>query len=248
MSESVSDPRVVTIQEKDQTWIILDDPTSLNALDAPLVRALAKEIESVKTGTLVITGRNGAFSSGGSLKVLSELSELSKTDVLGVESIVREGGNVIEDLLFSSATTIALIDGACAGAGIAIALACDYQLATHRTRFSSAYASLNLPTDFGTYELLKERIGEEEATKFIKNTDLMGITRAQEIGLVDGLIERTDRKGVKKAIKDLKPRSRKALLKHISANLDSEAAVFARAMTNPRTQIKIEKAVRKLKK
>lgn len=242
---SSSDPRVSAFIDKNQTWIVLDDPSNLNALDPEFVRALAEQIEAVKTKYLILTGRNGAFSSGGQLETVSALAKQAETDKLGVEAIVREGGNLVEDILFSNATTVALIDGVCAGAGIGVALACDIQLATARARYSTAYAKLGLPTDFGTRELLRHRIGDEAADEMIKNAELIGVGKAQKLGLVDATIERIDPKAVKKALKELKAPNRKSLLKSMSAVLDAEAADFARALKNPKVQVKVEKALTK---
>lgn len=244
----LSDPRVTAVQDKDQFWITMDDPATKNAMDLPLVGALTQAIENAPNGIIVLTGRNGSFSSGGGLSTVAALAEQAQDDAKGVEDIVRRGGNVIEDLLFSSSTTVALIDGSCAGAGLGIALACDYRLATHRSRFVTAYSKLGLPSDFGTHELLRRQIGTELADELMQSSELLGVTKALEYGLIDAVIERTDRKGVKRALKELPPPNRKGRGVDISDVLDLEAAHFARVISDPRTQLKLEKAVRKMKK
>lgn len=240
-----SDTRVSTIQDKDQHWIVIDDPLTKNALDESLLSALSAAVESTESAILVLTGKNGGFSSGGGLAMVSELAEKAQSDVDAVASIVRRGGNLIEDLLFSSSTTVALIDGACAGAGLGIALACDYRIATDRSRFTTAYGKLGLPSDFGTYELLRRQVGTEAADDLMKTSETIGITKATELGLVDALIERLDRKGVKKALKSLPSPDRENRIKDISAILDAEAVVFAQALAQPETQLKVEKVIRR---
>lgn len=239
---------MTAVQDKDQFWVTISDPLTKNALDKPLVGALAEAIEGAPAGILVLTGKNGGFSTGGGLATVAALAEQAKTDIDGVEATIRSGGTLIEDLLFSSSTTIALIDGVCAGAGMGIALACDYRIATHRSRFTTAYSRLGLPSDFGTHELLRRQIGQEIADELMKTSDMVGITKAAEYGLIDALTERTDRKGVKKALKTLPPPNRKKRMADISAVLDAEAARFARALTKPNVQITLEKAARRAKK
>ncbi|WP_182172091.1 enoyl-CoA hydratase/isomerase family protein [Flaviflexus equikiangi] len=243
---NASDPRVTAFQDKDQFWITLDDPATKNALDMALVGALSAQIENAPPGVLVITGKNGGFSTGGGLSTVAALAEQAQSDVDGAADVVRRGGNVIEDLLFSPATTIALIDGACAGAGLGIALACDYRIATHRSRFTTAYAKLGLPSDFGTHELLRRQVGASIADDLMKTSDTIGVTKAAEYGLIDALIERVDRKGVKKILKQLPPADRSARMVSMSTILDDEAIQFARALSSPSTLMKIEKAQRKL--
>lgn len=223
----------------------LDDPLTKNAVDQPMIAALAAAIETAPAGVLVLTGKNGGFSTGGKLATLVELSEQAKTDTASVAELIRRGGNLIEDLLFSSSTTVALIDGACAGAGLGIALACDYRIATHRSRFTTAYGKLGLPSDFGTHELLRRRIGVDEADELMKTSELIGITKASELGLIDAVTERTDRKGVKKALKSVPERTRKRRMADISAVLDAEALEFAKVLTLPEIELKLEKALRK---
>ena len=237
---------MTAFQDKDQFWITLDDPATKNALDMALVGALSAQIESAPPGILVITGKNGGFSTGGGLSTVAVLAEQAQSDVDGAADVVRRGGNVIEDLLFSPATTIALIDGACAGAGLGIALACDYRIATHRSRFTTAYAKLGLPSDFGTHELLRRQVGASIADDLMKTSDTIGVTKAAEYGLIDALIERVDRKGVKKILKQLPPADRSARMVSMSTILDDEAIQFARALSRPSTLMKIEKAQRKL--
>ena len=223
----------------------LDDPMTKNALDQSLLGSLSVAIETAPAGVLVLTGKNGAFSTGGKLATVSELSEQAVTDTAGVAELIRKGGNLIEDLLFSSSTTVALIDGACAGAGLGIALACDYRFATHRSRFTTAYGKLGLPSDFGTHELLRRRIGVGEADELMKTSEMIGITKASELGLIDAVIERADRKGVKKALKSVPERTRKRRMADISEVLDAEALAFAQALTLPEIHLKLEKALRK---
>lgn len=242
---SPSDPRVSAIQDKDQYWVTLDDPRTKNAIDPALLSALSAAIETAPAGILVLTGKNGGFSTGGKLTTVAELAEQAKTDVAGVASMIRDGGNLIEDLLFSSSTTVALIDGACAGAGLGIALACDYRIATHRSRFTTAYGKLGLPSDFGTHELLRRQIGSDEADQLMKSSETIGITKASELGLIDAVTERTDRKGVKRVLKTLPETSRKKRMADISAILDAEALAFAQALTKPAVELKLEKASRK---
>lgn len=236
---------MTAVQDKNQFWVTLDDPLTKNAVDQPMIAALAAAIETAPAGVLVLTGKNGGFSTGGKLATLAELSEQAKTDTAGVAELIRRGGNLIEDLLFSSSTTVALIDGACAGAGLGIALACDYRIATHRSRFTTAYGKLGLPSDFGTHELLRRRIGVDEADELMKTSELIGITKASELGLIDAVTERADRKGVKKALKSMPERTRKRRMADISAVLDAEALEFAQALTLPEIELKLEKAVRK---
>jgi len=241
---SAHDPRVTTIQNKDQFWIVLDDPRTKNAIDEPLISALAHAIETAPPGILVLTGKNGGFSTGGKLTTVSELSDLASTDPAGVAQTVRRGGNIIEDLLVSPATTVALIDGACAGAGLGIALACDYRIATPRSRFTTAYGRLGLPSDFGTHELLRRQIGVNQADHLMETSTMIDAAGAQDMGLIDVLIEKPDRKAVKRALKGLPAPSRSNRMAGMSAILDAEADEFARALTRPDVQIALERAHR----
>lgn len=246
---STKDPRLVAWTEKKQLWLAFDHARSKNALDLDLSDALAHAIEQSDSPTTVITGKNGAFTSGGNHLVLAELAELAQKDTQKAVSIIRSGGNLIEDLLVTPTTTVAFIDGACAGAGLGIMMACDYRIATPRSRFVTAYSNLGLPSDFGTYQLLKLRIGKKKARKLMDESPVLSAKEALDLGLVDKIVDEVRRKTVKKFLKDPPIRlHRDDIPEDFSARLDKEAEHFVRALKDSKVAQKIERAAKKARR
>lgn len=240
------DPRLDLSQEKDQLWITLNDPATKNALDEKLTSALASAIEESSSPILVITGKNGAFSSGGRLDVVAQLAERAESHPAEVEHLIRKGGNLIEDIVFTPEISVAVVDGVCAGAGLGIALACDYLIATPRSRFVTAYKKLRLTSDYGTHELLKLRIGPEHADQLMAESPTILAKEAEKMGLVDTIIDNPERKTIKRFLKEVTRRATVLELPgDFSARLDREAQDFVSALRHPKARTKIAKALKR---
>lgn len=242
---STADPRLSSERHKNQLWLTIDDAGSKNAIDTALTDALAEEIESATSDIVVLTGKNGAFSTGGHLATLMELAERVTDEPAKVEKIIRHGGSLIEDIVFSRRTTVAVVDGVCAGAGLGIALACDYVLTTSRSRFITAYSKLGLTSDFGTEMLLAARVGDDKAADLMADSPSLNARDALKLGIADLEIDEVSRKAVKKALRAIKS-PRRPVPDDFSGRLDEEAAQFVAGLSVPKTRLKIESKIRKM--
>lgn len=247
--ESTKDPRLHAALKKNQLWLTIDDPTTRNALDDGIVGALAHAIQHVKAEFLVLTGAGHTFSSGGSRTIIQEMVDDVEDNPDAVAQRLRAHSAVIEDLAACPATTIALIDGPCVGAALGIALACDIRIVTAGAQFSTGFANLKLPGDFGTRELLRARLGSKKATQLMKDPSLLSAKEGLSLGLADVKIPQATRKEVKKALKEIDwssiPRRKHIFSPDFSSILDDEATAFARALGDVSVQVRLEKVFSK---
>ena len=79
---------------------------------------------------------------------------------------VEEMHGLIQDVAGFSAPTVAWINGAAVGAGLDLALACDFRLAADSARFQCAYTRMAICPDAGGTWLLPRLIGLEQAKRF----------------------------------------------------------------------------------
>src|SRR5436190_9124104 len=123
--------------------LTLNRPDRLNALSTPimdgLLEALPRLAGDPAIGAIVLTGAGRAFCAGGDVKRMAEepVARSSDDDVARLRSRM-EISRLLHEI---PKPTIAMVNGAAAGAGLAMALACDLRFAGQSARFVTAFRS-----------------------------------------------------------------------------------------------------------
>jgi enoyl-CoA hydratase/carnithine racemase len=84
--------------------------------------------------------------------------------------------------------TIAALPGAAAGAGLAIALACDIRIAAKSAFVSTGYAKVGLSGDYGIAWLLTRAVGSARARELMFTAERVDAERCERIGLVNRVV------------------------------------------------------------
>lgn len=105
---------------------------------------------------------------------------------------MRTVGRASQTLFTLPKPTIARVDGVAAGAGLNLALACDFVLASDRSRFSEIFARRGLNIDFGGSFLLPRIVGLQRAKELVLLADVIDAPRAYEMGLVNRVVARSE--------------------------------------------------------
>ena len=79
--------------------------------------------------------------------------------------------------------------GAAAGAGMAIALACDLRVAASSAFLTTAYARIGLSGDYGIAWLLTRAVGPGRARQLMLTSERVGAQQALEMGLINQIAE-----------------------------------------------------------
>ena len=130
--------------------LTLSDPGARNAL-SPQVSAAAVEALGAAEGNaeircVVLTGEGTHFSAGGNLQRLQRNRELGReVQMRSIDALHQ----FIEALRAFPKPVIAAVEGAAAGAGFSLVLACDLVVAAEDARFSMAYGRVGLSPDGG---------------------------------------------------------------------------------------------------
>src|SRR5690606_8646395 len=96
----------------------------------------------------------------------------------------------VSRLLHQSAKpTIAAITGAAAGAGLSIAMACDFRVAGRSAKLTTAFAKVGLSGDFGGTWFLTQLVGAARARELYMFSPVLQAAKAQEIGLVTEVVD-----------------------------------------------------------
>src|SRR5689334_3411526 len=113
--------------------LTLNRPEKRNAIDPALRDALAAALDAAATDTsvrgVVLTGAGGAFCAGGDLARFDELH-----DARAYRHVAHRLTDLVESVERLEKPVVAAIDGAVTGAGLALALACDWRIGAPRAR------------------------------------------------------------------------------------------------------------------
>ena len=165
----------------------MNNPARLNALSETLTRELLQELARLKQDpsvrAIVLTGEDRGFSAGADLTSLQE--PYLKGERPQLSSFLKEGYNKLIPLLVDSPKPIvAAINGVAAGAGISLALACDFRIASEAATFALAFINIGLVPDAGSSYLLPRTVGASEALRLALSGERIDAATALSIGLV----------------------------------------------------------------
>jgi len=176
--------------------ITLNRPEARNAMSPDLTAALRSQIkergEDPNVGALLITGAGTAFCSGGDVKAMGgrgPRGQMTFEERLG-DLRWRQAG-LTGALVAVRKPTIAALPGAAAGAGLAIALACDIRIAAKSAFCSTGYARVGLSGDYGIAWLLTRTVGAMRARELMLTSERVDAERCERIGLVNRLVDDT---------------------------------------------------------
>jgi 2-(1,2-epoxy-1,2-dihydrophenyl)acetyl-CoA isomerase len=174
--------KTITYTEADGLGIVtLNRPEVMNALNremrAELLSILGVAAESVRA--LVLTGVGRAFCSG------QDLSDRIDGVPFDLEATLRDEYEPLLRALYGSPIpTIAAVNGAAAGAGANLALACDVVIATESASFIQAFSRIGLIPDAGGTWTLPRQIGSARAMGAMLFADRITARQAADWGMI----------------------------------------------------------------
>ena len=174
-----------------QTLILtLRNPERRNAIDPVMyaagVEALGVAESSPDIRSVVITGSDGMFCSGGNLQRL--LANRQQPPEVQAQSI--EGLHTwIEAIRSFPKPVIAAVEGPAAGAGFSLALACDLIVAARNAVFVMAYSGVALSPDGGGSWSLSRALPRQLVTELLMTGERIGAQRLHELGVVNRLCD-----------------------------------------------------------
>jgi 2-(1,2-epoxy-1,2-dihydrophenyl)acetyl-CoA isomerase len=167
--------------------ITLDRPAALNALDAALKAALLDGLRTAGADpairAVVLTGAGRAFCAG------QDLRERLEPDAAPLEiELRRRYEPIISAIVELPKPVIGAINGVAAGAGAAIAFACDIRLAAVSASFVLAFGRIGLVPDSGATWHLPRLVGLGRAMELALLPDPIDAPTAERIGLVGRVV------------------------------------------------------------
>jgi 2-(1,2-epoxy-1,2-dihydrophenyl)acetyl-CoA isomerase len=170
--------------------ITLNRPEVMNAFGGTmredLLARLGEAGSDAAVRAVVITGTGKAFCAGGDIASMAELQERGDTSV--IVGRMHVGAEVVKLIRAMPKPVIAAINGAAAGAGLNLALACDMRLAAESARFAASFVKIALVPDWGGTYFLTRLVGTAKAMEMMMSGDRIDAAEALRLGLVNRVI------------------------------------------------------------
>ncbi|HSH91545.1 MAG TPA: enoyl-CoA hydratase [Ramlibacter sp.] len=173
--------------------LTLSNPEFRNALGPEMYAAGVEALSVAETNpevrTVVIAGEGAIFSAGGNLQRLQ--ANRQKPPEYQAQSI--EGlHSWIEAIRTFPKPVIAAVEGAAAGAGFSLVLACDLVVAADDAVFAMAYSNIALSPDGGASWGLAHALPRQLASELLLCGERIGAQRLHELGIVNRVVARGD--------------------------------------------------------
>jgi 2-(1,2-epoxy-1,2-dihydrophenyl)acetyl-CoA isomerase len=169
--------------------ITLNRPERLNAFVGSMREEIYEalcECDSQDVRAVVITGAGKGFCSGADVKFLARVRNTGDADSL--DHVLTIARKVVTKIRALPKPVIASINGATAGGGINLALACDVRVASDRASFGETFIRLGLHPDWGGTFFLPRLAGTAAACEMMMSGDVIGAGDAYRLGLVNQVV------------------------------------------------------------
>src|SRR5277367_3781171 len=170
--------------------LTLNRAEARNAMSEAMNQALAQQLAAAELDPavkcVVLTGAGKGFCSGGDVKAMSNRG--GRGSLTLDEAIHRQRVNQRETVgrLFKMPKpTLAALPGAAAGAGFAMALACDLRIMATSAFMTTAFARVGYSGDFGGTYFLTQLVGSAKARELYFLSDRVSAEEALRLGLTN---------------------------------------------------------------
>ena len=179
------------LQEVDRgvATLTLNRPEAMNAFGEgmrerllALLRALAHD---TTVRCVVITGAGRAFSAGGDIANMVGLQE--RNDAAPIAERIAVAGELTSLLRDLPQPVVAAVNGAAAGGGMNLALACDLRIGSDKALFAQSFVKIGLVPDWGGFGFPTRLVGTAKAMELMMTGARVDAAEAYRLGLLNRL-------------------------------------------------------------
>ena len=173
----------IRTEQRDGVAVVtLCRPDALNALTDEMKRELADALKSAERDdsarAIVLTGDGRGFCAGEALN-----PDLVKSAEPPLDRTLRDYYHpVIERMRAMEKPIVAAVNGTCAGAGVSLALAADFRVASEKASFLMAFVKIGLVPDAGSTFFLPRLVGMGKAVEMCMLGDKVDAAEAERLG------------------------------------------------------------------
>ncbi len=169
--------------------LTLDRPEKLNAVNGALASSLSSAVADAAAEdavrVVVVTGAGRGFCAGLDLSEPPTLPSSTRVERLDPFAWV---GTWVRNVVHCEKPVIAAVNGAAAGAGFGLALACDLRIIAASTRMTAGYVRRGLSPDAGVSYFLPRHVGLARASDILLTGRDVDAEEAARIGLATEIV------------------------------------------------------------
>jgi len=172
--------------------LTLNRPEARNAMTRAMNEALARQLAEAELDPavrcVVLTGAGSGFCAGGDVKGMAAAGDGTVGALTIDEAIHRQRVNqraTAGRLYRMPKPTIAALPGAAAGAGLALALACDLRVMASSAIMTTAFARVGFSGDYGGSYFLTRLVGAAKARELYFLSERVTADEALRLGLAN---------------------------------------------------------------
>ena len=230
------DSSLLVSRDGDIVRLQFNRPEVLNALDRASAQSFAHACRDIASDhsvrAVIVSGAGRAFMAGG------DLAELRADPTGAAIALIGPMHEAIVLLAEMRAPVIASLQGAVAGAGLSLALACDFAIAAEGTRFTLAYVNIGASCDLSGSWSLPRLVGLRKALEIALLGEHFDAAEALRLGLVNRVVAEAEleartlalaqrlARGPAQSIAQLKRLMRISFEHDLRGQLDAERAAF----------------------
>lgn len=215
--------------EKGIATLTLNRPDRLNAMSPEMLEALLDGLSRAaadnEVRVAILTGGGKGFCVGGDLQAGAGGFGPADRPVEADVARLRHSMRTSQLLAEMPKVTIAAINGACAGAGLALACACDLRYAAASARFNVAFLTAGLSGDFGGTWTLGRIVGPAKARELYLLPEKFDAAEAERIGLVTKAVPDDELRPHVRSVAERLAASAPVALRRIKENLNDALRV-----------------------
>ncbi len=182
-----AETQVVVKERRRLAFVRLERPSKRNALTRAMLARLAEIFDGIAARrdlrAVILCGAGTDFCAG------TDIGELRELDPGGARRKAEEGQRVCELIETCGTLVVAAVEGAAAGGGCELALACHLRVAARGARFGLAEARLGVLPAYGGTQRLARSVGAGRALAAMLAGDEIDAEEAFRLGLVNRLAE-----------------------------------------------------------
>jgi 2-(1,2-epoxy-1,2-dihydrophenyl)acetyl-CoA isomerase len=176
----MTDTTIRVTAEDGVTTIAMNRPEVMNALSSQMRRELIAAFDAARDArVIVLTATGRAFCSGQDLQDAQSIEAVDFERILNEEYVP-----LLTRITEAPMPVIAAVNGAAAGAGANLALACDVVIAAESASFMQAFTRIGLIPDAGGTHIIPRAVGHARAMGMMLFADRVPAARAAEWGLI----------------------------------------------------------------